>query len=265
MNSLSIQKGRINDDPASAKEIQKFIDDYGVNTDEIPEPLSHYKTMNEFFMRALKPGCRTIYQEMEGHAVISPCDCRVNAWENASIAKKVHIKGREFSVGELIGGAKAAASAGINLQQFEGGSFFVFRLAPTDYHRFHAPFDCTVLKEVSTGQDLYSVKTYAINSRINVLTDNKRVVVFLKSPVFGEVAYVTVGATQVGSIHINVHEGQELKANDEFGYFCYGGSTVCLVFKANSGLKIDSDLITNSEKGVETLVQLGNRLAIKTD
>jgi len=68
----------------------------------------------------------------------------------------------------------------------------------------------------------------------------------------------------VGSINIVVNEGQELKANDEIGFFRYGGSTVVLVFKGNSGLKIDSDLTSNSTKGVETYIQLGNRIAIKS-
>jgi len=142
--------------------------------------------------------------------------------------------------------------------------FFVFRLAPTDYHRFHAPFDCVVTKCINLTGDLYSVKTYAVQSRVNVLTDNQRVVIFLKSPVFGEVAFVAVGATHVGSINLSVKEGQELKANEEVGYFRYGGSTVILVFKAGCGVKFDPDLVQNSAKGTETLIQLGNRLACKT-
>jgi len=129
-----------------------------------------------------------VYEEKDVQAVVSPCDCRLNAWETVETAKRVDIKGRQFTLGSLLGGPKAVADAGVALEDFNGGSFFVFRLAPTDYHRFHAPFDCTVSKRIVTGQDLYSVKTFALHSRVNVLTENQRVVLFLKSPVFGEVA-----------------------------------------------------------------------------
>jgi len=262
LRSSSKQKGVINDDPASAKDIQRFVDDYGVDVSDAEKPLAEYKTLNEFFSRRLKPGSRIVYEEKDVQAVISPCDCRLNAWENVDLSRRVDIKGREFTLGLLIGG-KEASDAGINLEDFNGGSFCVLRLAPTDYHRFHAPFDCTVRKRVETGTDLYSVKTYAINSRVNVLTDNHRVVLYLDSPIFGQVAYIAVGATHVGSINILVKEEQQLKTNDEIGFFQYGGSTVVIVFKAACGVKFDEDVVRNSSRGMETMIKLGNRLGAR--
>jgi len=263
MHSSSLAKGEQYNNPMSEKDIQQFINDYGVNVDEIELPLTSYKTLNEFFSRKLKDGARAIYEEKDVQAVVSPADGRVYAWETVELAKKISIKGRDFTVPLLVGGA-AATKAGIDVAEYgKGGSLMIFRLAPTDYHRFHAPFDCVISKVVKIPGDLFSVKTYCVNSRVNILTDNYREVLFLKSPVFGEVAYVIVGATYVGSITLTAAEGQELKAGQEIGYFQYGGSTVVLAFKHDSRVRFDADLVARSDKKHETLVKLGERVGIK--
>ena len=54
----------------------------------------------------------------------------------------------------------------------------------------------------------YTVNPIAINKNVNVLAENKRVVTTIYSKQFGTVAYVTIGATLVGSIILTTEEGQ---------------------------------------------------------
>lgn len=52
---------------------------------------------------------------------------------------------------------------------------------------------------------------------------------------------------------------KELEKGQEMGYFQYGGSTVIAVFPKDT-VEWDADLLANSEKSVETLVVMGERI-----
>ena len=46
---------------------------------------------------------------------------------------------------------------------------------------------------------------------------------------------------------------------DEHGYFAFGGSTILLLFQ-NGRISFDKDLLDNSEKCMETIIQVGASL-----
>ncbi|KAM0921199.1 hypothetical protein ACQ4PT_007086 [Festuca glaucescens] len=164
-----------------------------------------------------------------------------------------HILGRKFSIEGLLG-ADAHSDAFIN------GSLVIFRLAPQDYHRFHVPVSGTVEKFVEIPGYLYTVNPIAVNSKYcNVFTENKRVVSIISTSEFGKVAFVAIGATMVGSITFLKKEGDYVHKGDEFGYFSFGGSTVICVFEKDA-IQFDADLVANSERSLETLVEVGTTL-----
>ncbi|KAM0921198.1 hypothetical protein ACQ4PT_007086 [Festuca glaucescens] len=190
--------------------------------------------------------------------------------------------GRKFSIEGLLG-ADAHSDAFIN------GSLVIFRLAPQDYHRFHVPVSGTVEKFVEIPGYLYTVNPIAVNSKYcNVFTENKRVVSIISTSEFGKVAFVAIGATMVGSITFLKKEGDYVHKGDEvsfvlfpscdysvacsglfsylirpllsqFGYFSFGGSTVICVFEKDA-IQFDADLVANSERSLETLVEVGTTL-----
>jgi phosphatidylserine decarboxylase len=61
----------------------------------------------------------------------------------------------------------------------------------------------------------------------------------------------------------NAEIEKELNKGEEMGYFQYGGSTVIAVFPKDA-VQWDHDLKTNSEKSLETLVQMGERIGTYT-
>jgi len=164
----------------------------------------------------------------------------------------VWVKGHKFSVRELIQDEELA-------KKFEGGALAIFRLAPQDYHRFHLPVNCTVQSFRPFPGEYYTVNPIAIREPIDVYTENKRNRVLLKSEEFGDVLYITVGATLVGSILFTGQEGKSYKKGDELGYFAFGGSTVLVIFQKGR-IVFDEDLLANSQRPIETLVKVGTSL-----
>src|SRR6185436_17800519 len=67
--------GLYHDLPVSRPKIQRFIDFFQLNLDEVELPVSSYKTFNSFFSRRLKPGARPFPPEPE--IFCSPADGKV--------------------------------------------------------------------------------------------------------------------------------------------------------------------------------------------
>lgn len=130
LETMSVKQGKKYDSPSSAREIPSFIAFHKLNLDEVADPLESFKTFNQFFYRKLKPGARPVSDPDDPKTLVSPADCRAMFFESIQEATKIWIKGREFSVGRLLGeGFKDKAA------EYEGGSLCIFRLAPQDYHR----------------------------------------------------------------------------------------------------------------------------------
>ncbi|WP_031368458.1 phosphatidylserine decarboxylase, partial [Clostridium botulinum] len=91
---------------------------------------------------------------------------------------------------------------------------------------------------------------------------NKREYAIFHSENFGDVIFMEVGATCVGSIIQTYKPNTKIFKGDEKGYFKFGGSTVILFFKENT-IKIDNDILNQSKLGYETSVVMGESIGIK--
>lgn len=101
----------------------------------------------------------------------------------------------------------------------------------------------------------------ALREKAEIFWLNKREYCIIKSPVFGNVIMIEVGATMVGSM-IQTYAGTTVKKGEEKGYFKFGGSTVVLLFEKDK-IKIDNDLLINTSKGLETTIKMGEKIAVK--
>ena len=89
---------------------------------------------------------------------------------------------------------------------------------------------------------LYTVNPIAVNSPlVDVFTSNKRAVVLIRTPEFGLVPFIAIGATLVGSIQFTVQPGMSILKGDELEYFAFGGST-CVTLVQAGRLELDADL-----------------------
>ena len=88
------------------------------------------------------------------------------AFETVSEATRLWIKGRDFSVGRLLGDTYRAEA-----DRYIGGALCIFRLAPQDYHRFHVPVDGTIGPMTYITGEYYTVnvrtrRTYALGTTL---------------------------------------------------------------------------------------------------
>ncbi len=239
--------GWLMDTKWSAKKIEPFVKEYNIDLSIAQK--QHFDSFNDFFIRKLKPGARPI--DTAGNVVISPGDGKVLAYQDISDRDFI-IKGYRFDVRSYLDNDSLA-----NL--YKGGSMVVVRLCPTDYHRFHFPLDGSVSPNVKINGSLYSVSPIALRRMADIFLLNKREYVILANRRFGEVIVSEVGANMVGSI-VQTYHGNEVQKGEEKGYFKFGGSTVVMFFKKGT-VKIDEDLLKNTDKGLETQVKMGEHIA----
>ena len=236
--------------PSSADKIMPFVKEYKVDLSIAQQ--QRFKSFNDFFIRQLKPEARPIVAD--SLAIASPADGKILAYENVNNSD-FYIKGFRFNVDSFLNDKELS-------KKYENGAMIVFRLAPPDYHRYHFPVSgVTGSSNTKIDGDYYSVNPLALRKKAEIFWLNKREYGVIKSPIFGDVVMVEVGATMVGSM-IQTYTGTTVKKGQEKGYFKFGGSTVVLLFEKDK-IKIDSDLLTNTQKGLETTIKMGEQIAVK--
>ena len=230
-------------------QIRSFIKKYGISLRGVEKPLSHYTTLQEFFQRKLKPSARPISSPLSAKVMVSPADCRITVFETVSLAHVIRIKGSAFDISHLFPGG----------EKYENASLVLCRLAPHDYHRFHFPISGYYTQTEHIPGTYLSVQPELIKSTHNILTENRRAYTKLRTKDFGTIAYITVGATCVGSIVITTKSNRRVKKGEEYGTFAFGGSTIVLLIPKGK-IMFSEDLVKKSMIGMETLIRMGDVL-----
>ncbi len=222
--------------------IRRFVAKYGVDMDEALESdIAHYKSFNDFFTRALKPGARPLAQA----DLISPVDGAISQFGPIEGDQIFQAKGHSYTTTALVGGDATLAA------QFEHGSFATLYLSPKDYHRIHMPCDGELVRMIYVPGDLFSVNPTTARGVPGLFARNERVVCVFESA-RGPFVLVLVGATIVGSMATVWHgvinpprqgelrewrygsqksgsaPGVALKKGEEMGRFLLGSTVVTL-------------------------------------
>lgn len=265
LQSQSEKMGMEYDSPESKQHINPFIQSFQLEPTlfEMVEPDPNaYPTFNAFFAREIKASARPIAEPENDLVTSSPADCRLTAFPSVDLATKYWIKGYGFTLERLLGSPELAA-------QFNGGSLVIARLAPQDYHRWHAPVSGTVRGIKDIPGAYYTVNPQAINEpgTLDVFCENKRSVMTLERSATGSpVAIVAVGAMLVGSIkYVGGVDtvGTQVRRGQCLGAFYYGGSTVIVVYPPGE-VALDDDLVKNSTgHNMETYMKVGWRTGVK--
>jgi phosphatidylserine decarboxylase len=239
--------GKRMDRPASAGKIGPFVKRYHIRLSDFEK--KKYTSFNDFFTRKLAPGARII--DTGQNSVISPGDGKILAFANITTQDFI-VKGYRFNLHSFLHSDSLA-------HLFTGGSLLLLRLSPSDYHRFHYPVTGKLSPVALIRGDYYSVNPLAIRKDIRIYCENKRAYQIIDSKRFGKVLMTEVGATFVGSI-IQTHHGDHAVKGEEAGYFKFGGSSVVLLFQKGK-ITIDSDLLKNTQRHLETQVKMGEHIA----
>ena len=235
----------------SRRRIARVIQELDIDVGEFRDPISEFRTFNEFFYRHLRPDARPFDPSPE--ILVSPADCRLLVFPSLQDDTCIPVKGSSFTLGALFGPDLAARA-----EPFRGGSLAVCRLCPADYHRYHYPASGRATTHASLPGAYHSVNPVAIALGLDIFTENRREISLLDLDGFGPCAFIEVGAFGVGGI-VQTHTESTFAKQDEKGYFTFGGSTLILVF-APGAVQFDADLVQHSAEGFETRVLCGETI-----
>ena len=239
------------DSKISRKKINNVIIEYNIDMNESIKQIKDFKNFNDFFTRKLHPSARPISK----NDFISPGDGRLLAFENIDLENIVQVKGFTYSLKELINDDSIA-------DKYQNGTCLILRLCPVDYHRFHFVDNGTISSNNKIKGNYYSVNPIALSGIKKLFCKNKREWSILNSDNFGDILYIEVGATCVGTIKQTYSPNTKVLKGSEKGYFKFGGSTVILFLEKNK-IKIDSDILSETKKNIETKVKMGETIGIK--
>lgn len=231
--------------PFTKRKIVPFIKKYGIEASEFKHQPNRFRSFDAFFTRALKKGARPL-----SHAAIFPADGRYLFYQNIEKSDGFVVKGKKFSLKHLLNDTALA-------ERYRQGSMAIARLCPSDYHRFHFPFDCIPGPAQLINGPLFSVNPIAIRHNLNIFTENKRMITCLRDCQYGETLFVEIGATSVGTIHQTYTPNQSYQKGEEKGYFSFGGSSIILLFEPNR-IMFAPDLLKNASQHIETLCTFGD-------
>lgn len=232
----------------SARSIPGFIRDFSIPMREFEN--IDYPTFNDFFIRKFVPGARSFPDGSNKMGAFA--EGRYFVFDSISGEFDLPIKGATIRLKDLLADDEEA-------KRFEGGTLFLARLCPVDYHRFHFPDNGKTLKEWTCSGPLESVHPIAISKKGDLLFTNERSVSILETQNFGRLAYIEVGALFVGRIQQTHSKSEPFKRGSEKGYFQFGGSTVILIAEKGK-LHASADLLTRTREGFESLVRLGEEI-----
>jgi phosphatidylserine decarboxylase len=167
---------------------------------ELERPLWAYRSFNALFTRGVRPELRPISTSEEHF--LCPCDGRVQDVGVIEDGKIITVKGIEYTLRSLLGGAQAEA--------FNGGHFAILFLSPADCHRIFSPQD-GVIEEVThvPGSRLLVHPPYQ-RKEFPVFALNERVIVRMRTPL-GACALVLVAGWGVGNVTLAADRRFKLK------------------------------------------------------
>lgn len=162
----------------------------GIDPAEAAEPLADYRSVNAFFVRPLRAGCRS--WPSTPHAAGSPVDGVVGPSGSVQKGELLQAKGVAYRLDELLACPEAA-------EALEGGHFLTLYLAPRHYHRIHAPLAGGIREARHVPGRLLPVTPWARGGIARLFPRNERLVAFLEGD-GPRMAVVAVGAFNVGRI-----------------------------------------------------------------
>lgn len=230
----------------SKKSINKLINDYDIDMTIYKE--KEYSSFNDFFTRQIKLEERELIENK--NYFISPADSKLLVYKITK-DKILNIKDSNYTIEELVKGK-------FELSDYKNGLCLIFRLSMDNYHHYCYP-DSGKLKDFyKISGRLHTVSS--ISKKHKVYKENKREISLLETENFGNLIFIEIGALLVGEI-INNYSTPFIKG-EEKGYFSLGGSTIIILVK-DKVLKIDDDIILNSNKNIETKVKYREKIGVK--
>lgn len=202
------------------------------------KPYWGFSSWNSFFTRHFRADVRPVAGPEDPKVIVSACEASpYNIQHDIKLQDEFWVKSQLYSLREMFT-AKEQQLA----EQFVGGSVYQAFLSAFYYHRWHAPVSGRIVKAYQVDGSYFSdaesegIDPGGLNDSQGYTTAvaaRAVVVIDCDDPAIGMVGCIFVGMADVSSCVIEALPGQQVSKGDELGYFQYGGSTYCLVFRPN--------------------------------
>ena len=225
-----------------------------------------FTSWNDYFTRRFKPGERPIADPEDDKVIVNACESTPYALKtNVNRQDRFWIKDQPYSLRDMLANDDA-------VEQFVGGTVYQAFLDARNYHRWHSPVTGTIRKAFVQEGTYYSEAesegedpdgpTRSQGYLAHVAT---RAIILIESadPVIGLVCLMFIGMGEVSSciIHQEIAPGRRVNKGDELGFFQYGGSTYCLVFRPGAIADFAMEALPQPNNPAPPLVLLGARIA----
>lgn len=245
--------------PSALKALQ--MDDF------IHDPKATYfgfRSWNDFFIRQFKPGVRPVAEPGNNKVVVSACEAAPFAIStNVKELDRFWLKSQPYSLRHMLDG--------LFVGEFVDGTVYQAFLSPENYHRWHSPVSGTI-KKIYRVEGTYYAEAASEgfdpagpnNSQGYIAHTATRVLIFIEAdgPI-GLMCFIAVGMAEVSSCIITVEENWRVKKGDQIGYFQFGGSSHCLVFRKGAISQFAAQAIPQGPDGANsTVVKVNSLLAV---
>ncbi len=196
-----------------------------------------FKSWNDFFIRKLKPGMRPIADPDNNKVVVSAADSGVYSIQrNVKKSDWFWLKSQPYSLNDMLNNEEKF------VDQFVGGDVYQAFLSATKYHRWHSPVSGTIRKAyIKQGSYYSATEAWGMDpaspndSQGYIAHVATRAIIYIEAddPKIGLMVMMPIGMAEVSSCVLldNIKVGYKVKKGEELGYFQYGGSTHCLIFR----------------------------------
>jgi phosphatidylserine decarboxylase len=226
-----------------------------------------FASWNDFFTRRFRDGERPVASPDDDKVIVNACESTpYGIATDVKRQDRFWIKSQPYSLQDMLANDDA-------VDQFVGGTVYQAFLSATNYHRWHSPVTGTIVRAFVQEGTYYSEAdsegadaVEPTNSQSYLAHVAARAIILIEAddPVIGLVAFVPVGMSEVSScmIHANMKPGYRVAKGEELGYFRFGGSTHCLVFRPGVIAEFTLGAIPQPHDPRAPLVLVRSKLAI---
>ncbi len=193
--------------PLAKAVVSTYSRAYQVATHEADPAGMPYRSFDAFFTRRLRDGMRPL--EGDDFDFASPADGVLSALGKTEHGGRMRVKGQDYTLEELLDDAGFA-------RELEGGGYGVVYLSPRDYHRVHSPVSGDIVRVRGLEGDRWPVNSIGERYVKGLFVRNRRVSIEIRSPEWGRVAVILVGAMVVGRMTVACVDQPDVQGDHRF-------------------------------------------------